>query len=311
MGKKTRALYSAILIIIIIALGAWIFLHSTKSPAGTPPAGPVTIDGQMTCLPHRDMNAPHTLECAYGLESTDGKYFALTEDSPTSTISQFQTGTLVEVQGTFAPGEDTTYDTVGSILISSITPQTKGTTATSTSSTSDGIITFSVPHDFALATTPEQILAKAYIPPCDQGFDYCLYYNGTAYTGSNFESAGLTIEKRLDLKTQTACLTTQPAGYSNLHATTTQQTSYSMSVMGPIGDAGAGHYASGQEYRLYTDGSCYQFETRIGETQYGNYPAGSITQFSDAERASLFATLQGILGAITLTRTGATLRLPQ
>lgn len=312
MGRNTKALVWALVVIIIVAVGAWYFTRNTaQSPSGIPAAGAVTLSGQMACLPHHDQSAPHTLECAYGLQGDDGNYYALTSAASTSAITSYSTGTHIEVQGTFTPGTDPTYDTVGSILIDSITPLNgTSTSATSSASTSDGMITFSTPQDFGLATTPDQVLAKAYIPPCDQGFDYCLYYNGTAYQGTNFESAGLSIRKRPDLSSQSACLATQPQGYSGLHATSTTQTSYAMSVFGPVGDAGAGHYASGQEYRLFTNATCYQFDTRVGETQFANYPAGSITQFTDAERESMFATLRGILSNITLPG-GVTLSLPQ
>src|SRR5258708_11997428 len=53
-------------------------------------------------------------------------------------------------------------------------------------------------------------------------------------------------------------------------------TGYTTSVFSPIGDAAAGHYASGALYRLYLQDSstCYEFETRLGQTQFANYPAG-------------------------------------
>ena len=188
---------------------------------------------------------------------------------------------------------------------------TPDTFDTSETTVSDGTIHFAIPRDLGLAITSEQILAKAYIPPCDEGFDYCLYYNGHAYDGTNFESAGVGIRKRLDLTSQEACLTTAPEGYERLHATTTEKSAYAMSLFAPLGDAGAGHYASGEEYRLYTAGKCYQFDTRIGETQFANYPEGSIEKFADTERESLAATLRDIVSGITLVDSDAQLTLPQ
>src|SRR5690348_12489307 len=73
-------------------------------------------------------------------------------------------------------------------------------------SLSDGTITVHYPSaDFALATTQMQILAHSYIPPCSSNFNYCLYYIGTKFQGTNFESAGLRIQKRADLATRTKC----------------------------------------------------------------------------------------------------------
>jgi len=43
---------------------------------------------------------------------------------------------------------------------------------------SDGVIKISIPSsEFGLAVTPEQIMVTSYIPPCDENFDYRLYYN--------------------------------------------------------------------------------------------------------------------------------------
>jgi hypothetical protein len=165
-------------------------------------------------------------------------------------------------------------------------------------------ITFSYGGDIALATKPDQILVKSYIPSCSEGFDYCLYYKGLTYENTNFESAGLRIDRRADLKTQSTCLNTMPEGYSDLRPVISNQTGYSTSVFGGLGDAGAGHYSSGDLYRLWFGTTCYEFETRIGETQFANYPAGSIVEFTDANRAAVQQKLKDLLANITITSTG-------
>ncbi|WP_371067884.1 hypothetical protein, partial [Salmonella enterica] len=121
----------------------------------------------------------------------------------------------------------------------------------------------------------------SYIPPCIDGFEYCLYYNGQDYVGTNLESVGLSILKRNDLKNITTCLNTAPQGY-NMKSTSI---STSSSVFSPLGDAAAGHYSSGESYRLYKNNMCYEFQTRIGLTRYENYPEGSIKKFSDADES--------------------------
>jgi hypothetical protein len=175
---------------------------------------------------------------------------------------------------------------------------------------SDGTITISIPSsEFGLAVKKDQILVHSYIPPCDENFNYCLYYDGSAYKGTNFESAGLRIQKRDDLKTQSACLTTQPAGYNGLTPKTESIDSYATSVFSPLGDAGAGHYSSGSLYRLFYDNKCYEFQTRIGESQFANYPAGSIKEFTSADQSAVKLKLQEILNAITLPD-GVKIRFP-
>lgn len=170
---------------------------------------------------------------------------------------------------------------------------------------SDGTITFGFPQTgFGLATTQEQILVQSYIPPCTEGFDYCLYYLGTRYDGTNFDSAGLGIKKREDLSAESLCLDTPPDGYDGTVApdSTKSEDTYSASVFKNVSDAGAGHYATGDLYRLFyrAASSCYQFETRIGESQFSNYPAGSIKEFTDLDRTNLVKELNTVLSGISL-----------
>lgn len=197
-------------------------------------------------------------------------------------------------------------------------PPTTGTASSTPSASStaafgqtvsDGTISFGVPSaDFGLATDQSQITVTAYIPPCDPDFDYCLYYDGTAYKGTNFESAGFRIEKRTDLATESLCLNAPPAGFdaSIKPSSTKSGDAYSSSVFSNVGDAGAGHYASGMLYRLYVDAdsSCYEFETRIGQTQFANYPAGAIQLFTPADLAQVQSELDGILADISLSSSG-------
>lgn len=186
--------------------------------------------------------------------------------------------------------------------------------ASSSQTTSDGTITFATPRDFGLATTPQQVVVKSYIPPCEEEFNYCLYYNADTYKGTNFESAGLSITKLSGLTTTQTCMTTPPQGYdTSIKPTATSSTSdYSTSVFENIGDAGAGHYASGTLYRLFIqqNSSCYEFLLRIGETQFANYPAGTIKEFTDADRQSLNQALTNLLQSITFAN-GEQIRFPK
>ncbi len=186
-----------------------------------------------------------------------------------------------------------------------------GTAPSGDQSISDGTIALIYPTaDFALATSSQNIAVHPYIPPCDADLDYCLYYIGTAYQGTNFESAGIRVEKRTDLMTQAACLTTPPTGFSNFTPTSTTVGDYSVSEFTPIGNAGAGHFAKGTLYRLAYNGACYEFETRIGQSDFGNYPSGTIQQFTDAEQASLQSKILGILNSVTLS-SGERVNFPQ
>ncbi len=203
---------------------------------------------------------------------------------------------------------------VGAFFIfkNSVPPETQGTVPQPSKDTltlSGGDITLVLPVDFGLATSAEQVPVKSYIPPCSEGFEYCFYYNNPQFQGTNFESAGLSIRHRAGLSTQDACVTTMPDGYNNTEHVTQSAEGY-RAAMFAVGDAGAGHYASGKVYRIALSTTCYEFETRIGETQFANYSPGSIKEFTATDRATVELALARILEHATLS-SGATIVFPQ
>ncbi len=176
---------------------------------------------------------------------------------------------------------------------------------------SDGTITLGYRlEQYGLATTPAQVLVTSYIPSCSPEFNYCLYYTAQTYKGTNFDSAGLRIQKRTDLTNQSQCLSTLPTGYTGIVPTTVNGPNYSASVFSPLGDGAMGHYASGAEYRLWTSNKCYEFETRIGESQFANYPAGTVKEFTAVDRANVKASLRAMLDTVTISN-GESVSFPQ
>src|SRR5438067_3158548 len=112
-------------------------------------------------------------------------------------------------------------------------------------------ISINYPKDFGLAVSKNQMLIKSYIPPCSENFDYCFYYNGDNYRDTNFESAGLRIKKRDDLSLKESCLNSSPEGFVGLEPRILDDGRYATSLFSPLGDAAAGHYSSGELFRLY------------------------------------------------------------
>ena len=92
-----------------------------------PPSGPITISGDMACLPKTGQGA-QTMECAMGLKGIgiDRRYYGLKNLFKLDPEYKFSVGGLqVEVSGTFSPedirGPDgNTYDVVGVIDVTSI-----------------------------------------------------------------------------------------------------------------------------------------------------------------------------------------------
>ncbi len=174
----------------------------------------------------------------------------------------------------------------------------------------DGTITVPVPADFTLATTADEVAVQGVIPPCDEGFAACIYFSGSEYDGTNLESAGIRISLRPDLPTRDACLGTQPTGYDELVPNIGAAAGYATSVFAGLGDGGAGHYAAGDLYRLAVAGSCYEFETRIGQTQFANYDPGTIQEFTADDEAALRSALAAIVNGVTLAD-GAPVTFPE
>lgn len=179
-----------------------------------------------------------------------------------------------------------------------------------------GEISLSYPgYQFGLATGSEPIPANSYIPPCDPGFDYCFYWNNTStYAGTNFDTAGLRIERRADLTTQSSCLNTLPTGFGAALGKPATSTAalYAASTFPNVGTAAAGHAALGSLYRVFVKSSsnCYEFETRLGTSAFANYPSGSIQQFDAMDQQAVLDSLNGILGTLSLASSNMPIVLP-
>lgn len=322
MIKQNLQKNLAIALSVVVALcviGAIVMLNNrppgselpgVNRPQVIPPNGEITVVGTIECLPHRDTSGPQTMECAFGLVDDGGTHYALRDSDPNyANVSGAQSGGRVTVHGNFVAAEDEKYASMGTITVDRITPEgAQGepqTPPVAGDSVSDGTISFVRPADFGLAVTPEQILVNTYIPTCEEGFMYCLYFNADTYEDTNFDGAGVGIRVRSDLTTEAACLTTQPTGYTGQVPKSATHENYAVSTFAPIGDAGAGHYSNGEQYRLFTSGKCYQFDAQVGESQFANYPAGSVMEFTLADRTAVLAKLRGILGGVALESGGS------
>lgn len=80
-------------------------------------ATPVTISGTTTCLPHKNTDGPHTMECAIGLETENGKYYGIGTDPYDMKLSE--TSRKVQVTGTLKTNSDSKYNSEGTITVTS------------------------------------------------------------------------------------------------------------------------------------------------------------------------------------------------
>lgn len=162
-----------------------------------------------------------------------------------------------------------------------------------------GALTFYYPaSQFSLAASGEVVGTLSYLPVCASAFDYCLYYTGGAYEGTNFEAAGIRLRARGDLASERLCLETPPAGYeAGRRPDQVGSTERYSTAVFLVSDAGAGHSASGLLHRFYTraSGECYELETRVAQTQFLNYPAGTIKEFGTTEASGLLNQLEQLV----------------
>ncbi len=64
---------------------------------GTPQS--VTLSGTYVCLPHLDTSGPQTMECAFGLKTDDGVYYAVNFGQSANAMNQFQSGAHITAEG--------------------------------------------------------------------------------------------------------------------------------------------------------------------------------------------------------------------
>jgi len=73
----------------------------------------VTLEGETTCMPHKNPDQPHTLECMIGLQATDGKYYSLQNTEP----SLYDTQRHVKVTGELQADPDSPYQSSGNLNV--------------------------------------------------------------------------------------------------------------------------------------------------------------------------------------------------
>lgn len=118
------ALVSVSLVLISVVLVTLIVARRESTPnqkspgAATSVPTTVELDGNLTCLPHKDSssNYPQTLQCEIGLHTDDDSYYRLTNldqsDASTSHTKR------VHVEGSASqPAADEPYDIAGTISV--------------------------------------------------------------------------------------------------------------------------------------------------------------------------------------------------
>ncbi len=90
--------------IVLVAIGGFLIFdqraaNKLASQDLDPTPRNVTLSGTYTCLPHLDTSGPQTMECAFGLKTDDGKYYAVNFGASGDSMEQFQSGERVTAEG--------------------------------------------------------------------------------------------------------------------------------------------------------------------------------------------------------------------
>lgn len=105
--KKILAIVAAIIIVLIAgfyALNAYIYNEKQGDPSDvTSYRG--TLSGEVVCLPHADSTGPQTKECAYGLRTESGEYYALDLTLMSQQHAPLETGERISANGLITPVE--------------------------------------------------------------------------------------------------------------------------------------------------------------------------------------------------------------
>jgi len=115
--KRVYIFIAVILVVILFAIRV-AYAPSGEQSGDSQVEGIVSLRGTSTCLPHIDTSGPQTLECAIGLKTEDGKYYALAgEGSSAITVSHDK---IITVKGTLRKETSKVYQSQGTITVSEI-----------------------------------------------------------------------------------------------------------------------------------------------------------------------------------------------
>jgi len=144
----------------------------------------------------------------------------------------------------------------------------------------------SADHGFVLTYPPDfkfysdlQEAQKSYIPICGPESVACFEYNGTAYEGTNFEAAGLSVNILRKARTEEECNKIDTGQYPIKRAVINGIPFH----YGETGGAATGHVIGGPAYRTFHEHVCFEAALLITATGIGVYDPGTVKEFNSAK----------------------------
>ncbi len=120
--KKLLIIVGIVLVLLVVAFFAFnAYIYNEKQGTGEVPA-PYrgTLSGVQVCLPHKDTSGPQTLECAIGIKTDVGEYYALDFNAMPETQAAIANGQRFTASGTITPIEYLSSDHWQKYIVSGI-----------------------------------------------------------------------------------------------------------------------------------------------------------------------------------------------
>lgn len=105
--KKFLLLFGAVALVVLIgffALNSYIYTEK-QGDGGTVERYRGTLEGETVCLPHRNTDGPQTLECAIGMRTDAGEYYAVDFSLLSQERPPVETGVRLRANGLITPIE--------------------------------------------------------------------------------------------------------------------------------------------------------------------------------------------------------------
>ncbi|MES2930749.1 MAG: hypothetical protein V4665_03115 [Patescibacteria group bacterium] len=172
MTSYHKNLVGSLIIIIIACIGGYLLARSSIDTASVeldPTPYSVTLSGTYVCLPHLDTKGPQTEECAFGLQTDDGVYYAVNFGASADAMNQFQTRAHITAEGFVVIKEALSSDQWAKYNMKGIFTITK--MIESSSVPVSGRLNIDAVCGSALAymTFPDAARADAFVAECKEG----------------------------------------------------------------------------------------------------------------------------------------------
>lgn len=165
---KSNQILAAVVVLAVVMVGYFGFMNKQADP--TPQN--VTLTGTYTCLPHMNTEGPQTEECAFGMKTPEGDYYATNFGASAAAMEQFEAGATITAEGFVVQKDaltDSMWDKYNMKGLFTITKVISPVTATSTPPQAKINIDAVCQGALAYTTFPDGASAEKFVAECKEG----------------------------------------------------------------------------------------------------------------------------------------------